>query len=175
MQDMEQIYQQYFHTVYRYLRCLTGRNDSLAEELCQETFYQAVKSVHRYRGECAIPTWLCQIARHVWMHELQKKRYRKEISLEASLEQNSKEFLFQHLISKSDTEKTALSRLQSRKALEAIQQLEAVSQKVLLYRLVGELSFREIGDILGHSENWARVTFFRGRKKLKETLGDDII
>ena len=63
MQDMEQIYRQHFHTVYRYLRCLTRQNESLAEELCQETFYQAVKGVHRYRGECAMATWLCQIAR----------------------------------------------------------------------------------------------------------------
>ena len=175
MQDMEQIYRQHFHTVYRYLHFLTGRNDSLAEELCQETFYQAVKSVHRYRGECAISTWLCQIARHVWMHDLQKKRHRNEISLEASLEQNPEEFLFRHLISKSDTEKTALSRLHSRQALEAVQKLEPISRQVLLYRLVGELSFREIGDILGHTENWARVTFFRGRKKLKEALSNDII
>lgn len=175
MQDMEEIYQQHFHTVYRYLRCLTGQNDPLAEELCQETFYQAVKSVHRFRGECAIPTWLCQIARHVWMHDLQKKRNRNEISLEASLEQNPEGFLLRHLISKSDTESAALNRLCSRKALEAIQSQEAVCQKVLLYRLAGELSFREIGDILGHTENWARVTFFRGRKKLKEALSDDVI
>lgn len=174
MHDMEQIYRQHFHTVYRYLRCLTGQNESLAEELCQETFFQAVKSVHRYRGECTISTWLCQIARHVWMHDLQKKRHRNEISLEGSLEQNPEDFIFRYLISKSDTENTALHRLQSQKVLQAIRQLEPTSRQVLLYRLVGQLSFREIGDILGHTENWARVTFFRGRKKLKELLEHDI-
>lgn len=173
MQDMEQVYRQHFHTVYRYLRCLTGRNVSLAEELCQETFYQAVKSVHRYRGECAMSTWLCQIARHVWLHDLRKKQHSKEISLEASLEQNPEDFLFRYLVSRSDTEDTALNRLTSHNALMAIQRLEPVSRQVLLYRLVGELSFKEIGDILGHTENWARVTFFRGRKKLKEVLKDD--
>lgn len=173
MQDMEQIYRQYFHTVYRYLRCLTGRNESLAEELCQETFYQAVKSVHRYRGECAMSTWLCQIARHVWMHDLRKKRHQNEISLEASLEQNPEDFIFRHLVSGSDTEKIVLNRLHSREALEAIQLLEPITRQVLLYRLMGELSFKEIGDILGHTENWARVTFFRGRKKLKEVLEHD--
>lgn len=174
MHDMEQIYRQHFHTVYRYLRCLTGQNESLAEELCQETFFQAVKSVHRYRGECAISTWLCQIARHVWMHDLQKKRHRNEISLEGSLEQNPEDFIFRYLISKSDTENTALHRLQSQEVLQAIRQLEPTSRQVLLYRLVGQLSFKEIGDILGHTENWARVTFFRGRKKLKEILEHDI-
>lgn len=174
MQDMEQIYRQHFHTVYRYLRCLTGQNDFLAEELCQETFYQAVKSVHRYRGECAISTWLCQIARHVWMHDLRKKHHQNETSLEASLEQNPEDFFFHYLVSKSDTEKTALNHLHSQEALEAIRQLEHMVRQVLLYRLVGELSFKEIGIILGRTENWARVTFFRGRKKLKETLIHDI-
>lgn len=175
MQDMEQIYRQHFHTVYRYLRCLTGQNDSLAEELCQETFYQAVKSIRRYRGECAVSTWLCQIARHVWMHDLRKKQRRKETSLEASLEQNPEDFLFRHLISNYDTEKTVLNHLQCREALKAIRLMDPAVQQTLLYRLAGELTFQEIGDILGHSENWARVTFFRGRKKLKEALENDIL
>lgn len=173
MQDMEQVYRQYFHTVYRYLRCLTARNDSLAEELCQETFYQAVKSIHLYRGECAISTWLCQIARHVWLHDLRRKQRRKEISLEAALEENAEDFLFRYLVSRTDTEKTALNHIDSHNALQAIQRLEPISRQVLLCRLVGELSFKEIGDILGHTENWARVTFFRGRKKLKEVLTND--
>ncbi len=174
MQDMEQIYRQHFHTVYRYLRFLTGQNDALAEELCQETFYQAVKSIHRYRGECAPSTWLCQIAKHVWMHELRKKKYHKETSLEHSLEQNPENFICRYLVSKYNTETSALNRLDSQKALAAIQELAPTVRQVLLYRLVGELSFREIGDILGQTENWARVTFFRGRKKLKEALEDEI-
>lgn len=174
MQDMEQIYRQHFHTVYRYLHCLTGRNDSLAEELCQETFYQAVKSVHRYRGECTMSTWLCQIARHVWLHELRKKYRRNEISLEASIEQNPEDFFFHYLVSKSNTETTVLNHLHSRETLDAMHILETNVRQVLLYRLVGELSFKEIGIILGQTENWARVTFFRGRKKLKEALEHDI-
>lgn len=173
MQDMEQVYRQHFQTVYRYLRFLTAKNDVLAEELCQETFYQAVKSVHRYRGECAMSTWLCRIARHVWMHDLRKKQRRKEVSLDYSLEQNAEDFLFRYLISHADTEKAALNHIDSQNALRAIQRLEPIIRQVLLCRLVGELSFREIGDILGHTENWARVTFFRGRKKLMEVLTND--
>lgn len=173
MQDMESIYRQHFYMIYRYLRCLTGGNEALAEELCQETFYQAVKSVHRYRGECAISTWLCQIARHVWLHELQKKHRRKEISLESSLEQNPEEFLWKNLRSVSNPEKEVLDRLFTQEALTVIQLLEPAVREVLLLRLTGELSFKEIGEITGHTENWARVTFFRGRKKLKEALEHD--
>lgn len=39
-------------------------------------------------------------------------------------------------------------------------------------RLTGELSFKEIGEILDKSENWARVTFFRGKEKLVRRISD---
>jgi len=43
-------------------------------------------------------------------------------------------------------------------------------REVMYLRLSGELSFREIGGILNQSESWARVTFYRGKKKLMEGL-----
>ena len=107
------------------------------------------------------------------MHDLRKKQRRKEVSLDYSLEQNAEDFLFRYLTSHADTEKAALNHIDSQNALRAIQRLEPIIRQVLLCRLVGELSFREIGDILGHTENWARVTFFRGRKKLMEVLTND--
>ena len=61
MQDMEQIYEQYFETVYKYLFCLT-RNSDIAEELTQETFYRAVKKINTFKEDCKISVWLCQIA-----------------------------------------------------------------------------------------------------------------
>lgn len=173
MHDMEEIYTQHFYTVYRYLRCLTGGNESLAEELCQETFFQAVKSVHRYREECAVSTWLCQIARHVWLHDLKKKQRHQETSLDAALENDSELLFKHHLHSGTNPEKEVLNRLHTQEALNAIQLLDAATREVLLLRLTGELSFREIGEITGHTENWARVTFFRGRKKIKEVLEHD--
>ncbi len=49
MQSLDEIYQSYALTVYKYLLSLC-RNDDLAEELTQETFYQAIKSIHRFDG-----------------------------------------------------------------------------------------------------------------------------
>lgn len=173
MHDMEEIYTQHFYTVYHYLRCLTGGNEMLAEELCQETFFQAVKSIHRYREECSVSTWLCQIARHVWLHHLKRKQRRQETSLEAALENDPQLLLNQNLVSGTNLEKEVLNRLHTREALNAIQLLDHTTREVLLLRLTGELSFREIADIMGQTENWARVTFFRGRKKIKEVLEHD--
>ena len=47
-----------------------------------------------------------------------------------------------------------------------VQQLPEQMKDVMMLRLSGELSFREIGEILGKSENWARVTYYRAKNKL---------
>lgn len=65
MQNIEEIYQQYAQTVYKYLFCLTGKED-ISEDLTQETFVIAVKEIAKFRGECKISVWLCQIAKHLW-------------------------------------------------------------------------------------------------------------
>lgn len=173
MQDMEKIYQQHFHTVYRYLCCLTGKDEHLAEELCQETFFQAVKSIHRFRGDCAVSTWLCQIARHVWYHYLEKKRYRKESSLELLYTETPEAVLHSILQQASTPEREVLSHLDVQAVADAMKLLPEAEQEVLSLRLWGELSFQEIGTITGHTENWARVTFFRGKQKVKEALKDE--
>lgn len=73
MQTMDEIYRQYARTVYKYLRSLT-RDADLAEELTQETFYQAIRSSNRYDGSAKITTWLCGIAKNVPIHRSGKRR-----------------------------------------------------------------------------------------------------
>ena len=73
MQDMEQIYKQYFETVYKYLFCLT-HNRNISEELTQETFYRAVKKIGTYKDNCKISVWLCQIAKNLWYDECRKNK-----------------------------------------------------------------------------------------------------
>lgn len=70
--ELALIYQTYGEFVFRYLLSLT-RDEQLAEELTQETFYQAVKSAHKFKGESQVSTWLCQIAKHLWWQYLRKK------------------------------------------------------------------------------------------------------
>lgn len=65
MQNIEEIYKQYFKTVYKYLFCLT-QNESIVEELTQETFYNAIKHIKKFKEKCKMSVWLCQIAKHFW-------------------------------------------------------------------------------------------------------------
>ena len=156
MQDMEQIYEQYFETVNKYLFCLT-RNNDIAEELTQETFYKAVKKIDTYKGECKISVWLCQIDKKSWYDYCKKNK--KVIRLEEELlEIQSDETTEEKVI--SNDEKISLYR--------KLQKLDERTREVIYLRITGELSFKEIGMILNQTENWARVTFYRGKNQLKE-------
>ena len=73
MDDMNDIYRQHAQTVYKFLLSQT-RDPDLAEELTQETFYQAVRSIDRFDGRCKVSVWLCQIARHLWYQHLRRTR-----------------------------------------------------------------------------------------------------
>ena len=81
MQDMDTIYKKYGEIVYKYVFCLTG-NENITEEIVQETFLVAVKDINKFRGECKISTWLCQISKYIWYKKLKKEKSKKEIPLD---------------------------------------------------------------------------------------------
>ncbi|MDI4643612.1 RNA polymerase sigma factor [Cohnella hashimotonis] len=156
MESMEQLYENYAQTVYRYLYSIT-QNADLSEELTQETFYQAMKTIHQFRGECKLSVWLCQIAKRAWYKELNKNKRKPSVSLDE---------LEAPLPAGRDPEKDVLHNEEKLAMFRALHQLDAKTKEVMYLRLSGELSFAEIGDILGQSENWARVTFYRGKQKM---------
>lgn len=156
MQNMEQIYKQYFETVNKYLFCLTHNND-ISEELTQETFYKAVKKIDTYKGECKISVWLCQIAKHIWYDYCKKNK--KVIQVEEELLKTREE---------DTTEQKVISNDEKMLLYKKMQALDEKTREVIYLRITGELSFKEIGIILNKTENWARVTFYRGKNQLKE-------
>ena len=155
MQDIEQIYKQYFDTVNKYLFCLT-RNNDIAEELTQETFYRALKNLNQFKGECKISVWLCQIAKNIWYDYYRKN---KKITVEEEL------LNIQDL---STPEDETISKEEKLLLYQKLQKLSQETREVIYLRITGELSFKEIGIILNKTENWARVTFYRGKNQLKE-------
>lgn len=73
--ELENYYREYGKKVYLFLMSLSGDSD-ISEELTQETFYQAIKSINRFEGKCSVYTWLCQIAKNLWCRELDcRKRH----------------------------------------------------------------------------------------------------
>ena len=54
-----------------------------------------------------------------------------------------------------------------------MQKLDDLTREVIYLRITGELSFKEIGSILNKTENWARVTFYRGKNNMREVEEDE--
>ena len=158
MQSMDDIYQSYALTVYKYLLSLC-RNDDLAEELTQETFYQAYKSFHKYNGNCELFTWLCAIAKNQLAVYIRKHPTTEEWASAAT--------------SVPSAESDALSKVNQLELFQKLHNCPEPYREILYLRLFGNLSFREIGTILGKSENWARVTYYRGKEKLRKELEEN--
>ena len=155
MQNIEEIYKQHSNAVYKYLFCLTGNAD-ISEELTQETFYRAVKKIDTYNGKCKISVWLCQIAKHLWYNQCRKNK--RIVDTDETFDIEDPQNLEEQFI--AGEEKVLLYK--------KMQNLDEKTREVMYLRITGELSFKEIGEILGKTENWARVTFYRGKSKLKE-------
>lgn len=147
---MDEIFQQNAKIVYHFLYSMC-RDESLTEDLTQETFLKAIESIHRYDGSCKISTWLCQIAKHLlYQHWTRCKNY-SFVELDESLEDGS------------DTEREAMNRMELSDIWGKVQSLPEKMKQVAQLRILSDFSFKEIGDMLGKSENWARVTFYRAK------------
>ena len=152
---MEEIYQQYAMTVYRYLFSLVHDPD-LAEELTQETFYQAIRTVDRFDGNCKLSTWLCGIAKNVLRTHLRRHPPTEPIE-DAPL-------------SVPSAEAETISGEERLRLMRRLHALPEPGREVVYLRVFGGLSVREIGEVLDRTENWARVTFYRAKEKLREDV-----
>ena len=139
------------------------RDADLAEELCQETFCQALRQLGSFRGDCTPQVWLCAIAKRLWYKELERRK--RNVPLEE-----------EHLAGQAAPDDPAqeTEQREGRLALyRAMQQLDPDTREVIHLRLAGDFSFRDIGDILDRSEVWARVRFYRGKEELARIMGGD--
>ncbi|MCM1165232.1 MAG: sigma-70 family RNA polymerase sigma factor [Lachnospiraceae bacterium] len=156
MDDLNEIYRNFARPLYRYVLRLS-RNENTAEEIVQQTFYKAVKHADKFNGECAVLTWLCEIAKNEYLNFV-KKRGALNIDKLDGLSVGSR------------VETVAENKDAAAAAVEEIRALPEPYGQVFALRAEDELSFREIGAVFGKTENWARVTFYRARMKIIERL-----
>ena len=158
--EFEQIYNTFFKAVYRYIWQLSG-NEHIAEEITGETFFKAMKSINNFRGECDMRVWLCQIAKNTYFSYLKKNGKIESID-EAKFQNiaNPNDFIDEQV----NTQEEAA---QLRKILHSISE---PYKEVFMWRVFGELSFNEIGDLYGKTDNWACVTYHRARKMIQSRL-----
>ena len=144
--------------VFSYAMTLT-RDRTQAEEITQDTFFRAFATKHRFRGEWDEGTWLCAIAKNFFLDKRRRRSRHKTIS--EDIPDPGK-----------NVEKIVEDRDSSFQIHLMLHQLEEPYREVFMLRVFGELSFREIGIVFKKTENWARVTYYRARMKLRERMSE---
>ena len=160
--DMEVVYQKYSRLVYGFLYSHT-HDAEWSEEMTQETFLKASMSISRYDASCKLSVWLCQIAKHILWQEFRKKKRFKMVELAEDLPD----------VSMPEGETFVILQENKIALYQAIHHLPEQEREVVLYRISGELSFREIGEIMGKSENWSRTVFFRAKQKIRKEISQN--
>ena len=155
MPEFQQVYELYFKDVYKYVLALC-RDEHMAEEVTQETFFKALKSIDSFRGQCKLYVWLCQIAKNTYYSMAAKNK----TSRIEELPENAGDALESALLTKESA--FEIHRI--------LHDLEEPYKEVFSLRVFGELSFRQIGQLFGKTESWARVTYHRARLKIREEL-----
>ena len=134
-------------------------NKEISEEIVQETFEIAIKNIDKFKGECKISSWLCQIAKYIWYKTLRKERKANKISFEE---------LEDVIVSNTILEEKVIEKQEKIEIFKTIQKLDEQTRNVMYLRILGNLDYKEIAEIMGKTSTWARVVFFRGKEKLKE-------
>ena len=155
MKKIEDVYKEYANIIYKYVYSLSKSKD-IAEEITQETFLIAVENIKKFRGECKISVWLCQIAKHAFLKYIKKRKM--EIPIDEVKDVIDEKVLIDEICKKDE----------KYRLLKKIEKLKEPMQSIVKLRLETDFTFKEIGRIYGKNENWAKVIFFRGKEKLKE-------
>ena len=158
MTQIDRIYQEYFTDVYKYLLVIT-KNEALAEELTQETFFKAMKNLKKFKGECSIYSWLCTIAKNTYLNFIKKQKNFSSLS-----ESENNIFDESSLIEKIEENETSFEIHQ------ALHSLDEPYKEVFQLKIFGELSYTQIAKLFNKTESWARVTYHRAKLKIREKI-----
>ena len=155
MTEFEEVYRLYFQDVYKYALSL-ARNEHVAEEITQETFFKALRSIDQFDGKCKVYVWLCQIAKNTYFTHYQRSIKAEKVAP-----------YLKHSDSLDEQLETRETAFQIHKILH---RMPDPYKEVFSLRTFGELSFKQIGELFGKTESWARVTYHRAKMKIKEEL-----
>ena len=162
MQELDKIYRNNFIKVYRYILSISG-DPHLAEDITQDTFFKAMQRLDSFRGDCALTTWLCRIARNQYLNYMNRQTRSQDIAKQSQ----------QSAAASDSIDADLIKQEQAMEIIDAMQKLANPYKEVFSLRTFSELSFKEIGKEFGKSDNWARVIYHRAKLKIKEELKDE--
>ena len=157
MTEFESIYREYFRDVELYLRAVC-KDELLAEELTEQVFFQALKALPTFRGDCDIRTWLCAMGRNCYLSHLRKAKHTEDID-EVRIPDPRKSI-----------EDCIADRQQALHIHRILHDMKEPYKEVFSLRVFGQLSFQDIGGLFGRTANWACVTYHRARQKILDEM-----
>lgn len=153
--DFEKLYNTYYMKVFSFVMVLT-KNRDISEEITQKTFFKAMTTNHTHHGNSSEFTWLCAIAKNLFIDECRTHKQTRELDDER--------------ISNTDIEATLVDEDSAFRIHQTLHDLDEPHKEVFQLRVFGELSFKKIGVLFGKTETWARVTYHRARLKIQERM-----
>ena len=164
--EMDEIYRKYYKDVFYYCIAMAGKRD-VAEEITQNTFYKAVKSINKFRGECDIRAWLCRIARNDYRNYLRKEKHLDSVQD------------YDELVRRIPDEKVSvLNQIEDKETAAEIkkrlEEMEEPYKEVFTLRVLHEMSYAGIAEIYGKTESWARVTYYRAKTKIADRMQKEV-
>lgn len=157
MTDFNEIYSLYFKNVYKYVLSIS-RDEIIAEEITQETFFKALKNIDKFDEKCKLYVWLCQIAKNTFFTYRKKEKYHEDLTVA------------ENVLVESSIEQSLLSKESVFNIHKELHSLDEPYKEVFMLRVFGDLSFSQIGSLFEKTESWARVTYHRAKMKLKERM-----
>jgi RNA polymerase sigma-70 factor (ECF subfamily) len=163
MNDLEDLYRSIQPKIFAFFYVKTG-NKTIAEDLTHDVFYEALKGSHRFSGGSSIQTWIFSIAKNTLKKFYRSKKYMRQLEERlAGVEEKAEPTIEEYLLLQEN----------SRDLLKRINNLDEKTRDIVTLRIFGELSFKEIGELAGESELYARVAFHRAKLQLKKEMGGD--
>lgn len=154
--DIIELYNEYYRELYNYIYMIT-LNIYDSEDIVQYTFFKALKGLKKFRGDSNIKTWLFQIARNECANYYRKNP--KHIDIDGIVISTS-----------NDMDRQLCLKEEVKVIIEFIINEREPIRSLMILRLVDEYSFKNISEILGKSEVWCRVTFYRTKKKMLDLM-----
>jgi len=159
LDDFEIIYKKYYKYVKQYVISLCF-DEILAEDITQETFLKAFEKADKFKGDSKIETWLCAIAKNIF---LSYKRRKREENIDN----------YEYLTSEFTVENDSEDKETAKRILKILMTMKSPQKDVFYMRSMGEMQFDTISQIFGKTESWARVTYYRAKKEIIERLGEN--
>lgn len=153
-ESIELLYRLYAKDLYNFILSIC-KDKNLSDDILQTTFVEAIKSIEGYKGQSSVKTWLFSIAKYQCYQHLKKKKIYVNID-------------YYNPISQDSVIDTTITNIRSQDIMKHINDLDEPNRSIVILRIIGEYSFLEIGKLIGKSENYCRVTFYRLKNKIRK-------